>query len=152
MSLSLLLWNETNTAFMIVCIQSPPRLPMMIDQNWLTSRWLLWTGWGREHCSLDFVYKGGRWIRQGQCLTKVNILRLAIGYRYAMTKRNTQNTEPEIGTKGLAKLGKPVGWRLQVQVWPTKMQWVRWLDGSRTALHCVCSLNLDRWRITWPCC
>jgi len=99
-SLSLLCWNTANTSFMIVCIQSPPRLPMMQEQTSLTRHWLSCSGWGRECVSLVFNYKGSRFIRKGQWRTEVNILRIAVGYQNATMNGKTWNTEPEIGTDG----------------------------------------------------
>jgi len=82
---------------MIVGIQSPPRLPMMQEQKSFTCRWLSCSGWGREHVFLVFSYKGSWFIRKGQWHTKVNILRLAVGYLNATMKRKSWNTEQEIG-------------------------------------------------------
>ena len=84
---------------MIVCIQSPPRLPMMQDQKSLTHHWLTCSGWGRERVSLVFGFKGGRYIRKGHWLTKVNILWLAVEYLNPTRNGKTRNTEPEIGTE-----------------------------------------------------
>jgi len=50
--------------------------------------------------SVVFSDKGSRFIRKGQSPTKVDILRLAVGYLHATINRKTQNTEPEIGTDG----------------------------------------------------
>jgi len=96
--LSLLGWNTANTSFMIVCILSPSRLLMMQDQKSLTRRWLSCSGWGKEHVSLVFSYKGGWFIRNGQWFAKVNILWLTVGYLNATINRKTRNPEPEIGT------------------------------------------------------
>jgi len=85
---------------MIVCIHSPPRLPMMQNQKSLTRHWLSCSGWGRELVSLAFGYKCSQLIRKGQWRTKVNILRLAVGYLNATMNRKTRNTEPEIATNG----------------------------------------------------
>ena len=111
-SLSLLLWNVTNTSFMIVCIQLLPRLPMMQDQTSYMRRWLSCSGWGRQHVSLVFSYNGGRFIRMRQCRTNVNIFRWAVWYLSATILRNTPNTEPEIGTDGSSKTPQkpPVDW------------------------------------------
>jgi len=95
---SLLHWNAANTSFMIICIQSPPRLPMMQDWQSLTRCWLLYSWWGRECVSLVFGCKCGRYIRKEQWLTIVHILSWAVGYLNATRKRKTWNTEPEIGT------------------------------------------------------
>jgi len=99
-SLSLLRWNTANTSFMIVCIQSPPRLPFMQEQKSLTHHWVSCSGWGRECVSLVFSYKRSRFIRKGQWCTKVNLSRLAVRYLNATINRKTWNTEPEIGTDG----------------------------------------------------
>jgi len=100
MLLSLLLWNTANNSFMIVCIQSPPRLLMMQDQKSLTHCWLSCSGWTRERFSFVFSYKGGWFIRNWQWRAKVNILRLAAGYLNATMNWKLRNTEPEIGTDG----------------------------------------------------
>jgi len=97
-SLPLLLVKAACTSFMNVCIQLPLRLPKMQDQKSLTHRWLSFPGWGREHFSLVFDYKGGQYIRREQRYTNVNILRLAIGYLNATINRITRKPEPEIGT------------------------------------------------------
>ena len=98
MSLSLLRWNTANISFIIVCIQSPPRLPMMQAQKSLTRCWLSCSGWGSEGVSLIFGYKGSRFIPKGQWCTKVNILRLAVEYLNATVNRNTRSTGTEIGS------------------------------------------------------
>jgi len=99
-SLSRLHWNMANTPFMIICIQSPPRLPMIPEQKSMPRHWILCSGWGRERVSLVFSYKGSQFIRKGQWRTKVNILRSAVGYLNATMNRKTRNTELEIGTNG----------------------------------------------------
>jgi len=86
--------------------------PMMQDQKSLTCRWLSCSELGRECVPLDFGYKGGRWIRRGQWGTKVDILRLAVGYQNATINRKPRNTEPEIGTYMSSQTRKSllVGW------------------------------------------
>jgi len=98
MLLSLLGWKMANASFMIVCIQSPPRLLMKQDKESWPRRWLSCSWWGLEHFSLVFRDKGGQFIRQGQWSAKVNILRLADGYPNATINRQIQCTEPQIGT------------------------------------------------------
>jgi hypothetical protein len=95
---SLLLWNMANTAFMIICIQLPPRLLIMQDQKLLMHRWLSCSGLGKNHVCLVFRYKGGRFIWKRQWLLKVNILQLAVGYLNATINWKTQNPKPENGT------------------------------------------------------
>jgi len=101
-SLSLLLWNVANTSCAIVCIQLPPRLPMMQDQKLLMHHWLSCSGWGREHVSLIFGYTGSQYIRKGKGLTKLNILQVAVRYQNGTMNRKTRNTQPEIATDGLS--------------------------------------------------
>ena len=96
--LSLLAWKTANTSFMIVCIQSPPRLLIKPDQKSWTRRWLSCSGWGIQRVSLVFSDKGGRFIWKGQSPAKVNILKLAVGNLNVTINRKTRNTEPEIGT------------------------------------------------------
>jgi len=99
-SLSLLHWNTAHIPFMIVWIQSPPGLVMMQEQKLLIHHCLSYSGWGRECVSLAFSYKGSRFIPKEQRSTKVNILRLAVGYVNATINRKTRNTELEIVTNG----------------------------------------------------
>jgi len=100
MSLLFLGWNTANMSFMIVCIQLPPRLPMMQEQKSLARRWLSCSGWGRECVTCVFIYKGSCFTRKGQWRTKINILRFAVGYLNATINWKTRNMEPEIGTDG----------------------------------------------------
>jgi len=60
--------------------------------------WLSFSGWGRERVSLVFEYMGCQYIEKGQWHTKVNILRLALGYLNVTMNIKTRNPEPEIGT------------------------------------------------------
>jgi len=83
---------------MIICIQSPPRLPMMQDRQSLTCRWLSCSGWGRLRVSTVFGHEGGRYIRKGHWLNNVNILRFVVEYLNETINRTTRNIEPEIGT------------------------------------------------------
>jgi len=85
---------------MIVCIQLPPRLLINQNHKSLTRRWLSCPGWGIEHVSLVFTFKGGQFIWKGQSRAKVNILCSADGYLNATMNGKPRNTEPEIGTDG----------------------------------------------------
>jgi len=85
---------------MIVCIQSPSRILLMQDQQWLTGCWLSCSGWGRDRVSVVFGYKGGWFIRNGHWLTKVNILWLAVGYPNVTLNSKSRNTEQEVETEG----------------------------------------------------
>jgi len=99
-SLFLLRIKAADTSFMNVQIQLPLRLPKVQDQKSSTRRWLSFSGWGRERFSLVFDHKGGRYFRNGQQYTNVNILRLAIGYLNGTINRDTRIPELEIGTDG----------------------------------------------------
>jgi len=83
---------------MQVCIRLPLRLPKMQDPKSPTPHWLSSSGWGREGVSLVFEYTGGQYIRKGQWLTKVNFIRLAVGYLNATVDRTPRKLEPGIGT------------------------------------------------------
>jgi hypothetical protein len=89
---------------MIVCIQSPSRLPMKHDQKSLTHHWLSCSRWGREHVTLVFSYNGGWFIRKGHWRTKVNNLQFPVGYQNVTINRNTWHTEPEIRTNESSQL------------------------------------------------
>ena len=106
MSLPLLLWNTAIILFMIFCIQLPHRLPMMQDKKSLTHRWLWCSGWGREHVSLVYSHKGGRFIWKEYWHTNQNSLWLALRYLNTTinTKPETQNWRLE--PMGLAKPGE----------------------------------------------
>jgi hypothetical protein len=49
------------------------------------------------------IYKGGRFIRKGQCCANVYIFRLPVACLNATINRKTRNTEPEIGTNGFCQ-------------------------------------------------
>jgi len=82
---------------MTVCNLSPHRLPRMQDQKFFTLRWSSSSRWGRECVSVCFEYNGGQYIMKWYWGTKVNILRLTVGYLNATLSRNTWKPEPEIG-------------------------------------------------------
>jgi hypothetical protein len=56
--------------------------------------------------SLLVDYTGGQFIRRGKQLTKVNILRLALGYLNMSINRPTQNQNQSLEPAGLGKSGK----------------------------------------------
>jgi hypothetical protein len=118
MSLSLLGWNLANMSFMIICIWSPPRLPIMQEQKSVTHHWLSSSAWGRECVSLVCSYIGSRLIQKGQWRTKVNILQLAVRYLIATVNGETRHTETEL--------------------WPyrsSRNSASRWVDQCRSAIE-----------------
>jgi len=52
--------KASNTLFMTVCNQSPPRLPRIHDQQSLTLRWRSFSGHRRAHVSLHFDHWGSQ--------------------------------------------------------------------------------------------
>jgi len=150
-SLSLLLLpiKEANTSVMTICNQWPLRLPKMQDQKALMLRWHSFPGWGREHVSPFFEYKGGQYIQKEQQRTIVNILRLWVGYLNATIHRTTWNAEPEIGPdRSSQTLAKPSGGWVHGWVWTDKKQRIRFLDTSGTEPNCFSDPNLACWQVT----
>jgi len=99
-SLRLLPIKEANTSFMTVCNRLPLRLPKMQYQQLLTLHWRSFPGWGREHVSPLFDYKGGQYIQKEQWHTILNIWRLTVGYLNVTINRTTWNAEQQIGPDG----------------------------------------------------
>jgi hypothetical protein len=99
-SLSHFGWSTANMSFMIVCIPSPPRLPLLQEQKSLTRHSLSCSRWGRECFSVFWRYKGSWFIWTEQWRAKVNILRSAVGLLNATTNKNTWNTEMQIEING----------------------------------------------------
>jgi len=85
---------------MNVWTQLPFRLPMMHDQQSMTLCWVSFSGWGGEHVSVVFYYIRVQYLNKRQWRTKVNILRLTVGYLNLTINRRTQKPELEIGTDG----------------------------------------------------
>jgi len=100
MSVSLLFIIVAYNTFLNVCFQLPLRLPKMQHQKSLTRRWLSTSGWGWEGFSVVSDYEGVQRIRKGQWCTRVNIVRLAIGYLNATRNGNTWKRELGIRTVG----------------------------------------------------
>jgi len=59
-SLSLLPIKAVNNRFMTMCNLTPPRLPMIHDQQSLTLRWCSFSWWGMEGIAICFAYKGSQ--------------------------------------------------------------------------------------------
>jgi len=99
-SLSLFPLMAPNTSFINVCNLLPLRLPMMHDQKSLMLHCHSFLWWGRERVSVCSDYNGIQFIKNRQWRTKVNILRLTVGYLNVTLNWKTLNTELEIGTEG----------------------------------------------------
>jgi len=95
--------EEANTSFMNVCNQSPLSVPKLQYQKLLMLHWGLFPGWGREHVSQFFDYKGGQYMQKGERCTIVNISLLTVGYLNVTINRTSWNAEPEIGPNRYSK-------------------------------------------------
>jgi hypothetical protein len=102
-SLSLMLMKVACTVFMNVCNQSPLRYPLMQVQTSLTLHWLSFSTRGREYVTLSLDYKGGQYITKRQWHSKVNNLRLTVGYLDATRIRHTHNPELKRGSNWSTK-------------------------------------------------
>jgi len=101
--LSIMPMKVACTSFINVSNQSPLRYPLMHVQTSLTLRWLSFSTWVREYVTLSFDDKGGQYITKRQWHSKVNYLRLTVGYLNATIMRNTLKLELKRGSNGSSK-------------------------------------------------
>jgi len=90
--------KAANTLFMNVRNESPIRLSKMEVQKLLTLCSHSFSRWGREHISFLFVSNASNYIKKRQWCTKLNILRLTVGYLNAPIHRKTPKAERKIYT------------------------------------------------------
>jgi len=104
MPLSLLTIQAAYILYRNVSNQLSLRLPKILDDNWLTLHWHLFSALGRQCLSTFLECKEGQNINKGQWHMKFKMLGLTVGYRSVTINRTNWYPDVVIGTNGSSQI------------------------------------------------